>query len=502
MIQWLNDPIRSNGSEIMKDIAGWALDTAKAQGATYADVRVVDLRQRYLSTKNGQPAQVRESQSRGVGVRVVAEGAWGFSASDDLTRASVDRIAAHAVEIARASATAKKRDVRLAKEPKIMDRWEAPCRIDPFSIPVSTCLELLLEVDRDLRRVKGVTLAEAAMDFRRIEQLFLSTAGSEIVQKKTQTGAGFVATSFADGEIQRRSYPNSFGGQYQTRGYELVGELDLLANAPRIAEEAVALHKADQCPSGVKDIILEGSQLGLQVHESIGHPIELDRVLGTEANFAGLSFLTLDKLGTLKYASDIVNVVADATPAHGPGLGTFAYDDEGVAAQATPIVKDGLFVGYLTSRETSAAAGQARSGGAMRAEGWNRIPLIRMTNVSLLPGTWKLDDLFADTHDGIYMETNRSWSIDDRRYNFQFGTEIGWEIRAGKKTRMLKNPSYGGITTEFWNSCDAICGPEYWTLWGVPNCGKGQPMQAMGTGHGASPARFRKVQVGVAYSGN
>jgi len=502
MARWLNDPIRSNDSETMKDIAGWALDTAKARGATYADVRVVDLRQRYLSTKNGQPAQVRESQSMGVGVRVVAEGAWGFSSTDDLTRSSVDRVAAHAVEIARASATAKKHDVRLAKEPKTVDLWEAPCRIDPFSIPVSTCLELLLETDRELRRVKGVTLAEAALDFRRIEQLFLSTSGSEITQKKTQTGAGFVATSFADGEIQRRSYPNSFGGQYQTRGYELVGELDLVANAPRIAEEAVALHKADQCPSGVKDIILEGSQLGLQVHESIGHPIELDRVLGTEANFAGLSFLTLDKLGTLQYASDVVNVVADATPAHGPGLGTFAYDDEGVPAQATPIVKDGLFVGYLTSRETAAAVGQTRSGGAMRAEGWNRIPLIRMTNVSLLPGTWKLDELIADTDDGIYMETNRSWSIDDRRYNFQFGTEVGWEIRAGKKTRMLKNPSYGGITTEFWNSCDAICGPEYWTLWGVPNCGKGQPMQAMGTGHGASPARFRKVQVGVAYSGS
>ena len=486
----------------MKEIAGWALDTAKAQGATYADVRVVDLQQRYLSTKNDQPAQVRESQSLGIGVRVIAEGAWGFSATDDLTRAGVDRVAAQAVEIAHASATAKKHDVRLAKEPKIMDNWEATCRVDPFSIPVSTCLELLLEVNRELRRVKGVTLAEASMDFRRIEQLFLSTAGSEITQKKTQTGAGFVATSFADGEIQRRSYPNSFGGQYQTRGYELVGELDLVANAPRLAEEAVALHKADQCPSGVKDIILEGSQLGLQVHESIGHPIELDRVLGTEANFAGLSFLTLDKLGTLKYASDVVNVVADATPAHGPGLGTFAYDDEGVPAQATPIIKDGLFVGYLTSRETAAAVGGARSGGAMRAEGWNRIPLIRMTNISLLPGTWKLDDLIADTDDGIYMETNRSWSIDDRRYNFQFGTEIGWEIRAGKKTRMLKNPSYGGITTEFWNSCDAICGPRHWTLWGVPNCGKGQPMQAMGTGHGASPARFRKVLVGVAYSGN
>ena len=486
----------------MKEIARWALDTANAHGATYADVRLVDLRQRYLSTKNGRPAQVRESQSIGVGVRVVAEGAWGFAATDDLARASIDRTAARAVEIARASATAKKRDVKLAKEPKIVDRWEAPCRIDPFSIPVSSCLELMLEVDAELRRVKGVTLAEASMDFRRIEQLFLSTAGSEIDQVKTQTGAGFVVTSFAGSEIQRRSYPNSFGGQYQTRGYELVGELDLLTNAPRIAEEAVALHKADQCPTGVKDIILEGSQLALQVHESIGHPIELDRVLGTEANFAGMSFLTLEKLGSLKYASEIVNVVADATPAHGPGLGTFAYDDEGVPAQSTAIIKDGLFVGYLTSRETAATIRQARSGGAMRAESWNRIPLIRMTNVSLLPGAGKLADLIADTDDGIYMETNRSWSIDDRRYNFQFGTEIGWEIRGGKKTRMLKNPSYGGMTTEFWNSCDAICGPEHWTLWGVPTCGKGQPMQAMGTGHGASPARFRKVQVGVAYGGN
>jgi TldD protein len=486
----------------MKEMARWALDTAKARGANYADVRVVDLRQRYLSTKNGQPSQVRESQSMGVGVRVVAGGAWGFAATDDLGRASIDRTAARAVEIARASATAKKHAVKLAKEPKVIDHWEAPCRIDPFSIPVSTCLELMLEVDRELRRVNGVTLAEACMDFRRIDQLFLSTAGSEISQVKTQTGAGFVATAFAGSEIQRRSYPNSFGGQYQTRGYELVGELDLLGNARRIAEEAVALHQADQCPTGVKDIILDGSQLALQVHESIGHPIELDRVLGTEANFAGMSFLTLEKLGSLKYASEIVNVVADATPAHGPGLGTFAYDDEGVPAQSTPIIKDGLFVGYLTSRETVAAIRQARSGGAMRAEGWNRIPLIRMTNVSLLPGAGKLADLIADTDDGIYMETNRSWSIDDRRYNFQFGTEIGWEIRGGKKTRMLKNPSYGGMTTEFWNSCDAICGPEHWTLWGVPNCGKGQPMQSMGTGHGASPARFRKVQVGVAYSGN
>ena len=261
----------------------------------------------------------------------------------------------------------------------------------------------------------------------------------------------------------------------------------------------MALHQCEQCPAGVKDIILGSAQLALQIHESIGHPIELDRVLGDEANYAGMSFLTLEKLGTLKYASDIVNVVADATTTHGPGLGTFAYDDEGVSAQSTPIIKDGRFVGYLTSRESAAAIGQTRSNGTMRADGWNRIPMIRMTTVSLLPGSWNLDALIADTDDGIYLETNRSWSIDDRRYNFQFGTEVGWEIQRGRKTRMLRNPSYGGITTEFWNSCDAICGPEYWTLWGIPTCGKGQPMQTMGTGHGAAPARFRKVRVGVAY---
>lgn len=475
------------------------MDTALAQGASYAEVRVADIRQRYLSTKNGQPGQVRDSQSLGIGVRVIADGARGFASTGDLSRAGIDAAAARAVEIARASALCKRRDVRLAAEPRVAAQWEAECKIDPFSIPVSDCLALLLKVDAELRKVNGITLAESSMDFRHIDQLFLSSEGSEIRQTKTQTGAGYVATSFAGNEIQRRSFPNSFGGQYQTRGYELVEELDLVGNAQRIAEEAVALHQCDQCPAGERDIILGSSQLGLQIHESIGHPIELDRVLGDEANFAGMSFLTLDKLNKLKYGSELVNVVADATVAHGPGLGTFAYDDEGVAAQATPIIRDGLFVGYLTSRESAASIGQARSSGAMRAESWNRIPIIRMTNVSLLPKHGTLADLLADTDDGIYMETNRSWSIDDRRYNFQFGTEIGWEIKRGRKTRMLKNPSYGGITTEFWNSCDAICGPEEWVLWGTPNCGKGQPMQTMGTGHGAAPARFRNVKIGVAY---
>jgi TldD protein len=309
-----------------------------------------------------------------------------------------------------------------------------------------------------------------------------------------------VATSFAENEIQKRSYPSSFGGQHTLQGYELIESLDLVGHARSVAEEAVALHKAAQCPEGVRTILLDSSQLGLQIHESIGHPIELDRVLGMEANFAGLSFLTLEKLRTLRYASEIVNVVADARLDHGPGLGTFGYDDEGVPAQRTDIIKDGLFIGYLSSRETAAAIGESRSNGTMRTESWNRLPIIRMTNISLLPGTWSFDDLVAATDDGIFMETNRSWSIDDRRYHFQFSTEIGWEIKGGKRVRLLKNPSYSGITTEFWNSCDAICSRDHWTLWGTPNCGKGQPMQSMGTGHGAAPARFRNVQVGIAFA--
>jgi TldD protein len=220
-----------------------------------------------------------------------------------------------------------------------------------------------------------------------------------------------------------------------------------------------------------------------------------------EANFAGMSFLTLDKLRKLKYGSDIVNVVADATEQHGPGLGTFKYDDEGVPAQCTPIITNGQFTGYLSSRETAHTIGENRSNGCMRAEGWNRTPIIRMTNISVLPGPkpLTLDQLIASTDHGIFFKTNRSWSIDDKRYNFQFGTEIGWEIKGGKLTRMLKNPSYSGITTEFWNSMDAICSRDQWTLWGTPNCGKGQPQQVMGTGHGAAPARFKNVQVGAAF---
>jgi TldD protein len=485
----------------MKHIANWALDSAASRGATYADVRVVAQRSRALTTKNGKVGSASDAESVGMSVRVLAEGAWGFAASAELGRGAVEATAARAVEVARASARVKQHDVQLAPEKPVVAEWTTPHRIDPFSVSVEQVIDLLLKVDVELRSVEGVTLAETNVNFNREEQWFLSSEGADIHQTKISTGAGYAAYVFVDNELQKRSYPNSFGGQWQNKGYELIDELKLVENARRIAEEAVALHHAVRCPEGTFDIVLDSSQLGLQIHESVGHPIELDRVLGMEANFAGMSFLTLDKLRTLRYGSDLVNVVADARQEHGPGLGTFAYDDEGVPAQCTPIITNGLFTGYLSSRETAHAIGETRSGGTLRAEGWNRLPMIRMTNISLLPGEkpLSLEQLIASTDHGILMQTNRSWSIDDKRYNFQFGCEIGWEIKHGKRVRMVKNPSYSGITTEFWNSLDAICSRDEWTLWGTPNCGKGQPQQVMGTGHGAAPSRFRKIKVGSAY---
>jgi TldD protein len=484
----------------MWDYCGHSLEVARLRGATYADVRVMHMRQRDLTTKNGLVGTLGQCESIGLGIRVLTNGAWGFASTDQLTREGVASCAAQAVAIAKASALAKKAKVQLAPEGKYVDSWQAPCRKDPFEIPLDTQLDLLLAADAAMRKVKGVTLAETDLQFRKIDSWFASSSGSRIHQRRVLSGCGIAATCFLGDAIQKRSYPNSFGGQHILGGYELIESLELLKHAPVIAEEAVQLHAATQCPEKTGTLILGSSQLGLQIHESVGHPIELDRVLGQEANFAGTSFLTLDQLDHLQYASPIVNVVADARIEHGPGLGSFAYDDEGVPAQCIDIIKDGAFRGYLSSRETAHLVGLTRSGGTMRTEGWNRLPMIRMTNVSLLPGTWTPENLIADTDDGIFMETNRSWSIDDRRFQFQFSTEIAWEIRGGKKVRMLKNPSYSGITTEFWNSCDAICDADHWTLWGTPNCGKGQPMQTMGTGHGAAPARFRKVKIGTAFS--
>jgi TldD protein len=268
--------------------------------------------------------------------------------------------------------------------------------------------------------------------------------------------------------------------------------MDLAGNASRVAEEDVALLHADPCPAGRMTLILDATQAALQVHESCGHPTELDRVLGYEAAFAGTSFLMPEMLGNFRYGSEQVTISADATSPR--GLGTFGYDDEGVPAQRTVLIDRGMFTGYLTSRETASRLG-TRSGGTVRAESWNRLPMIRMTNINLEPGESSLDEMIAGTEHGVYLETNRSWSIDDRRLNFQFGTQQGWEIRDGRRVRLVRNPIYSGNTPAFWSSCDAVAGPSEWRMYGVINCGKGQPGQVMHVGHGAAPCRFRDVEV-------
>jgi TldD protein len=407
----------------------------------------------------------------------------------------VERVTREALAIAGASALAAREPVELDDTPPSVATWTSPFGEDPVAVSIDEKLRILFEADAVMGAVAGVAVREGTIESGRERKTFASTEGARIVQEVVESGAGIEATAVNDNESQSRSFPNSAGGQLATGGFEVVRGMGLAENAQRIAEEAVALLDAPQCPSGEMTIIIDASQMGLQVHESCGHPIELDRVLGMEASFAGTSFLTLDKLDSLRYGSELVNIDADAT-APG-GLGTFGFDDEGVPAQNVPIVAAGEFVGYLTSRETAPIIGR-RSMGSSRAWGWNRIPIIRMTNINLRPGNaGSLEDLIADTDDGIYVETNKSWSIDDRRLNFQFGTQAGWIIKNGKRTQLVKNPTYTGITPQFWGSCDAICGPEEWTLWGLPNCGKGEPIQTGHVGHGAAPARFRNVRVGV-----
>lgn len=482
----------------MKDLTARALNIAQVRGASYADVRIVTRITQRLEVKNGLIEAIEQDESQGFGVRVIVNGAWGFASSARLEGQELDRVVTLAVAIARASAQTKSRDVNLGAPISTQASYATPVKTDPFMVSMSEKINTLLKADAEMRKVKGIKVARGEMAFVRENKIFASTDGSLIDQEIVESGCGItaMATDPQSGEVQIRSYPNSVGRHQQTRGYEFIQEQRLAENAGRIAEEAVALLRADQCPSyDATTVILDSSQVALQVHESCGHPIELDRVLGAEAAFAGTSFLTPEKLGKFRYGSEVVNITADATIPG--GLGSFGFDDEGVTAQKTDIVKNGLFVGYMTSRETAHELKLGPSNGTMRADGWNRIPIIRMTNVSLLPGAHKVEEILASTDDGIWMETNRSWSIDDRRLNFQFGTEMAWEIKGGRKTRMLKNATYTGITPQFWGSCDAVADESSWIVWGTPNCGKGQPPQVAHTGHGASPARFRNVRVGV-----
>jgi TldD protein len=479
----------------MHDLLRAALDAA-SDGSSYADARGIEVSSEALSVTGESVEALDTSESIGFGVRVLVDGAWGYAASSTLTEGEAVRIARLAVEVARASALAVQQPVQLAPEPPHTDTWSTPLTRDPFEVSLGEKVALLSSAAQEMRKVPDIRVARGTMDLIRQRTHFVSSEGSDIEQTVVHTGAGLEATAVLDGEVQTRSYPASFRGHYEAGGYEIVERMDLLGHAAQTADEACALLRAPECPDGEMTLVLDGHQVMLQVHESVGHPTELDRVLGMEAAFAGTSWVGIPDLRAKRYGSDIVNIVADATTPG--GLGTFGYDDEGVTAQRSDLVKDGVLVGFQTSRETAAAIGEERSNGTMRAEGWENFPLIRMTNINLSPGEGSLEDLLADVDDGIYMATNKSWSIDDKRLNFQFGCEIAWEIKDGKLGRMFKNPRYTGITPVFWGSCDAIAGPDEWKIHGTPNCGKGQPGQTMRVGHGTAPARFRNAAIGVA----
>ena len=477
------------------DFGEIALDEAEKKGASYADIRISEILNENLTVKNGEPEVISFSQQKGFGVRVIMNGAWGFAGSVDINKEEIKKTVERAVSIARASALLKKREAVLVREKAKKGKYATSFKKDPFNVPLEQKLDALIQAGRILKEQSQLIKASYA-NYRgfRENKLFMSSEGAEINQQITWCGGGLSAIAVKDGEMQTRSYPSPFRGDFSTSGYEFFESLTLVDHAKEMGQELLKLFEAEKCPSSEMDLILYGDQLALQIHESCGHPTELDRALGTEADYAGTSFLTSEKLGKFQYGSEKVNIVADATVPK--GLGTFGYDDEGTQAKKVYLIKEGTFVGYQSSRETVAELNLKESSGGMRADSPLALPIIRMTNINLLPGDWKAEEIVEDTKDGILITTNRSWSIDDRRINFQFGTEIGWRIKNGSKESMIKNPTYMGVTPQFWGSCDAVSKDD-WKMWGTPNCGKGVPGQVMYVGHGCGTARFCKVRVGL-----
>lgn len=482
------------------------LDIAIQKGANYADVRVIPYSaSEDISVKNGVVENLEYSELAGFGVRVLVDGVWGFASSSNPVEKEIPRIVDLAFRIAKASALTRKKAVQLSsgliwKNAQYLSSFS----IDPFKVSREEKVDLLVKADQLMRKQSSkVKITECDLSFNRTIKFFSSTEGTNIRQEIIISGGGISARAVEGEEVQTRSYPNSFRGNFAAKGFEFIEAMNLLDHAQRVAAEAEELLSAQDCPEQETAVILMPSQLCLQIHESIGHAVELDRILGSEITYAGGSFLTplLPQIGSFRYGSPLVNITADATLEG--GLGSFGFDDEGVEAKKFPLIHEGIWKDLLTSRETVAEANEIlgreyfhSSNGTMRSSFSNRIPLIRMTNIIMEPGETTFDDLIASTEDGLLLDTNYSWSIDDLRKNFSFAVEVARPIKNGKLGPIFRNAHYTGITPVFWNSCDAVCGKQWWEMYGTPNCGKGQPGQIMMVGHGASPARFRNVKVG------
>ena len=471
------------------EFAELALKRITAAGAEYGDIRVQDSTTEQIQGEDRRISAIRDIKDVGFGVRVLYRGAWGFAASSILSLEEVPRVADLAVEIAKGSASVALEKVRLAPEPVHRDRIVTPYRIDPFHVPVEKKTDLLLTTMEALHRQAGIARSSVSLWARRDRKLFVSTEGSHLEFNLLAGQGECTATALHEDRFASRS----FNTPHLRKGYELIEEADLLREASRVAAQAVEKVKAPAVDAGQYDLVLDPEHLSLTIHESCGHPSELDRALGYEANYAGTSFLTTEKLGTFRYGSSHVNLIADNTEPD--TLAATGYDDDGVSCQKWDVIRDGIFVGYCTNREVAPKIGEARSHGSNRADGWGSVPIVRIANIGLEPGSATVDQLLADVKRGIYIEGHGSYSIDQQRYNFQFGGDAFWLIENGKRTRMVRDVIYHGITPEFWNSCDGVAERSARQRYGFITCGKGQPGQSGWMTHAASPARFRQVQV-------
>ena len=477
----------------LRALADVALEAAKSAGATYADIRIADYRSQSIGTREQRVRYISDSESRGFGVRVIANGTWGFAASSRVEKDEIARIAGRAVSIAKANSVLQKEPVVLAPVASYEAVWNTPIRRDPFEVPLTDKVERLLALNAKALAVEGVSFCSSSMGFVREHKFFASTEGSYIEQTLHRCDPSFTVTS-VDRKTNSFQTRDSYSDP-QGKGYEYVEDYPWFEDARQAAQDVVAKHTAKSVEPGVRDLILHPTHLWLTIHESIGHPTELDRALGMEANYAGTSFLTVDKLGKFQLGADIVNFVGEKT-AEG-SLATCGYDDDGVKTRQWPMVQNGVFVDYQTTRDQAHLIDRRESHGTCYAQSWKDVPFQRMPNINLLPGEQplSLDQLIADTEDAILIKGRGSYSIDHQRYNFQFGGQTFWAVKNGKIAGMLNDVAYQARTPEFWASCDAICDESEYYVGGSFHDGKGEPGQSNAVSHGCSPARFRQVNV-------
>ena len=479
------------------ELANAALDAARSAGASYADVRIGRYRRQAITTRERQVSGVTDNESYGLGVRTLIEGCWGFAATSTMTRVGAQNAARDAAVLSRAARTLHTRRVELAPTRPVTGTWMTPVRRDPLEVPLEDKVALLLQANENALKVKGVRFVTTGVALLREVKTLLTSEGTNVTQTFIRVFPTFAATAVAAGDFQ--TYNEELAPR--SEGWEYIEAVNMPGHAERWASIAAEKLTARSVDAGTWDLILDPTNLWLTIHESIGHPTEMDRALGEEANYAGTTFVMPPEkmIGQLKYGPAFMNVQADRTQAG--SLALCAWDDEGVPADQWLIVDKGIFREYQTTREYVARVqkltGVTRSRGCSFAESWNQVQFQRMPNISLLPGErdLTLDDIVADTRRGIVVKNRGSWSIDHQRYNFQFSGQAFYEVRDGKIAGMLRDVAYQANTPEFWNSMDMIGGKRSYWLGGTFTDGKGEPSQVSSVSHGCVPARFRNVAI-------